>query len=234
VRAGAPAHAVGAIIREHLGPSAGYNIDFAGYDALLFVNLTAGGLADPMGDDPAGTDTAFMSALLTGGTEAQLFGSGAATLGLLDAEAIWETLIPIDGDFINASADGTVPLSVTRWLTAVWPIWSPCRNRRRWRCSASVSWDWCWLAGGRGGRSCNGVRTGHGVDLSVLERFGRWPEAQGPASAPAWMACSVTPSTLSFRLCRLTALDPLARAATVGQISKGVAPVAQLVRAGGS
>jgi hypothetical protein len=111
VRAGAPAHAVGAIIREHLGPSAGYDIDFAGYDALLFVNLTAGGLADPMlGDDPAGTDTAFMSALLTGGTEAQWFGSGATTLGLLDGEAIWETLIPTDGDFINARADGTVPI----------------------------------------------------------------------------------------------------------------------------
>ncbi len=112
VRAGAPAHAVGAIIREHLGPVAGYDIDFAGYDALLFVNLTTGGLVDPMlGDDPAGTDTAFMSALLTGGTEAQWFGSGATTLGLLDGEAIWETLIPTDGDFINASADGTVPIA---------------------------------------------------------------------------------------------------------------------------
>jgi hypothetical protein len=111
VRAGAPAHAVGAIIREHLGPSAGYDIDFAGYDALLFVSLNAGGLADPMlGDDPAGTDTAFMSALLTGDTEAQWFGSGATTLGLLDGEAIWETLIPTGGDFINASADGTVPV----------------------------------------------------------------------------------------------------------------------------
>jgi hypothetical protein len=111
VRAGAPAHAVGAIIREHLGPTPGYDTDFAGYDALLFVNLTAGELAEPMlGDDPAGTDTAFMSALLTGGTEAQWFGSGATTLGLLDGEAIWETLIPTDGDFINASADGTVPI----------------------------------------------------------------------------------------------------------------------------
>jgi len=63
-----------------------------------------------LGDDPAGTDTAFMSALLTGGTEAQWFGSGATTLGLLDGEAIWETLIPADGDFINARADGTVPI----------------------------------------------------------------------------------------------------------------------------
>jgi hypothetical protein len=59
---------------------------------------------------------------LTGCTEAQWFGSGATTLGLLDGEAIWETRIPTDGDFINASADGTVTSWVTRWRTAVWPI----------------------------------------------------------------------------------------------------------------
>ena len=181
VRAGAPDHAVGAIIREHLGPSAGYDIDFAGYDALLFVNLTAGGLADPMlGDDPAGTDTAFMSALLTGGTEAQWFGSGATTLGLLDGEAIWETLIPTDGDFINAWRTARSLSSVTRWQMAAWPIWLPCRNRRRWRCSASASWDWCWLAGGRAGRSCNGAREPGTGRIPVLERFGHGRRRQDP------------------------------------------------------
>ena len=94
-----------------LGKNAGTG-SFAGYDAPLFINLTGNRLANPMlGDDPSGLDSLFGASLLTGGTAPQWSSAGAQTLGLLGADAVWETLIPSGDDFINASAAGTIPVA---------------------------------------------------------------------------------------------------------------------------
>ena len=82
VNTGKPANALGAILRLDLGPT-GYADDYAGFDMLLFLNLTADALINPMlGFDPLANDPAFRQSLLSGGfaTQAAFGGSGPAVL----------------------------------------------------------------------------------------------------------------------------------------------------------
>jgi len=109
VRAGAPSNAVAGLFRMDLGPT-GYADDYAGFDMLIFLNLTFESLLAPsLGIDPSGTDTAFVNFLLTGGfgTSTLFGGSGNPNiLAGLDAFNLWATLIPEDGATFNATVGG--------------------------------------------------------------------------------------------------------------------------------
>jgi hypothetical protein len=104
----APSWAVGAVLRQHIGPSPAYDSDFPGYDALFMLNLTGQPLTDAaLGDDPTGLDPGFMQALMFGGTAAQWSGSGPTVTGALPyGISVFETLIPTGDAFINASGGG--------------------------------------------------------------------------------------------------------------------------------
>jgi len=100
---------VAGLFRMDLGPT-GYADDYAGFDMLIFLNLTFESLLAPsLGIDPSGTDTAFVNFLLTGGfgTSTLFGGSGNPNiLAGLDAFNLWATLIPEDGATFNATVGG--------------------------------------------------------------------------------------------------------------------------------
>jgi hypothetical protein len=113
VNMGKPANALGAILRLDLGPT-GYADDYAGFDMLLFLNLTADALIDPMlGFDPLANDPAFRQSLLSGGfaTQAAFGGSGPAVLGSLGGFGVYATLVSEGAGFFNASAVGATSVS---------------------------------------------------------------------------------------------------------------------------
>ena len=81
---------------------------------LLFLNLTADALIDPMlGFDPLANDPAFRQSLLSGGfaTQAAFGGSGPAVLGSLGGFGVYATLVSEGAGFFNASAVGATSVS---------------------------------------------------------------------------------------------------------------------------
>jgi hypothetical protein len=108
VQAGAPAGAVGAVLRLPVGP-AGYGDAFPGFDALLLINFSSAALTNAaFGALAAGSDLGFSQSLLQGGflTDPAFGGAGALPLGSLTAGSVYETLVPLDETLFNAGADG--------------------------------------------------------------------------------------------------------------------------------
>ena len=109
VRAAAPSNARAALLRMDLGPT-GFDDDYAGFDMLLFLNLTDQLLDAPMlGMDGDGGDGGFLQGLLGGGfaTHAEFGGSGAPNLFTsLGAWGVYATLVPDGEGFFSASIGG--------------------------------------------------------------------------------------------------------------------------------
>ncbi|MEE4110815.1 MAG: PKD domain-containing protein [Halieaceae bacterium] len=101
--------ALAAVIRLDTGPGK-YDVDYSGYDLLLFANLSDVVLDNPMiGAGNAGST--LLTGLMTGGLAADLSFGGDGTLDQLDGLApgqIWATLIPEDTRTVNASISGNV------------------------------------------------------------------------------------------------------------------------------
>ena len=93
---------VAALVRCDVGPDP-YDWDFAGFDMLLFVNLTGAALDAPvLGVDPGGQDAGFLRALAArNGMLGPL-----EDLPALGPDAVWATLIPEDGTTFNATLNG--------------------------------------------------------------------------------------------------------------------------------
>lgn len=113
VNGAAPSNAMGALLRLDVGP-AGYDDDYAGFDMLVFINLMADDLSNPMlGIDPLSTDPDFLQALLSGGfaNSASFGGTGPQLLTDLGGFSVYATLISETGTIFNASADGAADIS---------------------------------------------------------------------------------------------------------------------------
>ncbi len=109
----APSDTLVAIFRLDLGLT-GYNTDYAGFDMLLYVNVTDKVLANPnLGIILSGsTSTTFTQGLLTGGfrTDTTFGGTGTPqALTSFNPGAIWATLVPDATNLsvrVNASITG--------------------------------------------------------------------------------------------------------------------------------
>ncbi|MGH7087690.1 MAG: PEP-CTERM sorting domain-containing protein [Stellaceae bacterium] len=98
----------------HLGPDS-YDYDFAGFDNLLFVNLTGNALTLPeLGVLENGADANFLKPLLQGGyaTDPLFGGDGPVALDNLGGFSVFDTLIPDGGTAFDVAGDGLSALDV--------------------------------------------------------------------------------------------------------------------------
>ncbi|MCO5067323.1 MAG: hypothetical protein M9910_01325 [Kiritimatiellae bacterium] len=109
----APSNAIAALYRTHLGPP-GFNDHYAGFDALLYINLTP----EPIGY-PAlilGATNTPASLKKRGSSRNPLFGgSGPETVSILDGHGIFMTLVPSNvtsGAISGRSATGPSSFSL--------------------------------------------------------------------------------------------------------------------------
>jgi len=105
VVSGAPAGSIAALHKMDVGP-ASYDIDFAEFDMLLFINLTDDALMNPLlGVDP-GDDPTFLISLLQGGwANDPLFGgSGDLALASLPGKGVYATLVAEGNTAYNVGA----------------------------------------------------------------------------------------------------------------------------------
>jgi hypothetical protein len=123
VVSGAPPWAQAALVRYPVGP-AGYDHDFAGFDMLMFVNLSPDGLATAtLGVGTSGT----LQQLLVGGrSRAEFGGPGIAPLEVLPAGAVYATLVPEGIESFRFGFTGARVESVTKaFMVDYLPVYLP-------------------------------------------------------------------------------------------------------------